>query len=655
MKLKLLPAWVFVLGAVAFLPVLWVWFLGDDFGLLRYHEVMPGLDPFATERRYFFYRPLSTVLTWNLQYALFGTSSAAYHLVSLLLHALAAWLLARVVALVSGDAVVGWLAGALYAVYPLCTEPVAWLAAQWDLWAAVCVLGAVWGFAYGWRTGRRLPYVLGLLAATAAMFMKEIALPLPLVLPFVALAATLSNPRQGEARPRDRRGWWLLARRCVLWSLPYSLSTLLFVAVRYANRGNIGGYPTAATDFPHFFWNSLVNAAGAMLMPLNRATFGGATVQVAGAIISAGFFMGLFVWGRERWPLHLLALAWWLTFLAPVLNLLPVAPTTLGNRVLHMSLMGFCVAVAGLLGSALRRLRGRRVQVAGWMAVGLGLALFVAATWQQLQSWVQASRQAQALVSETADTIASATNSQDTYALTVQGLPADYNGAYLFVNAFDDALAIFGQRHVRLTKVEALDPRVWSPPADVAGGINLAVAPVSSDGLYHVASANGWTAASPPPNVSNGAVWDYTSCASRPGDWQARNGSFQCASWAGHGYATMAATSDDPQLLSGDLSLDLTGARWVRVQVVARVTGEQRKGLYAQWYWRETGPDASAVSEERTVRFALDTSGEWRTYWAYVPAQAIGGAGVARTAWRFDPANAQVTVDIRWMAISVSP
>ena len=78
-----------------------------------------------------FYRPLSTSLTWELGFLLFGTNAFPYHAVSLALHALVAWMLAKTVSTIAGEPRIGWLTGALFAVYPLGTEPVAWLASQW--------------------------------------------------------------------------------------------------------------------------------------------------------------------------------------------------------------------------------------------------------------------------------------------------------------------------------------------------------------------------------------------------------------------------------------------------------------------------------------------------------------------------------------------
>src|SRR6476620_2024316 len=156
--------WLIVplLAAIAFAPVVGMWFAADDFGHLLYNKQLPFPQALlAFDRNNFFYRPLGTIVTWNFEAGLFGTNAMPYHVVSLALHALAAFLVARFAYTVSNSAATGWIAGALFAVYPLTIEPVAWLASQWDLLGTSCVLGAAWAFAVAWKRGDWRPYVLG--------------------------------------------------------------------------------------------------------------------------------------------------------------------------------------------------------------------------------------------------------------------------------------------------------------------------------------------------------------------------------------------------------------------------------------------------------------------------------------------------------------
>ncbi len=124
------------------------------------------------------------------------------------------------------------------------------------------------------------------------------------------------------------------------------------------------GYPGRPTDFQHFYWDKLVTASTQLIMPLNRSVFHGLVVQAVGAGMTLFLLVGLVLWGRKRWPLLALALAWLCIFLAPALNLIDAQPENFNNRLLYFSLMGFCIGLAVLLSSLVSEPIVRRLQMA---------------------------------------------------------------------------------------------------------------------------------------------------------------------------------------------------------------------------------------------------------------------------------------------------
>src|SRR5436309_1337862 len=85
-----------VLAVIAFAPVLGMWFVADDFQHLTLVQRLPFPSALYTYTSgSLFYRPLSTILTWNLERAIFGMNALPFHAVSLAGHALVAFLLAR--------------------------------------------------------------------------------------------------------------------------------------------------------------------------------------------------------------------------------------------------------------------------------------------------------------------------------------------------------------------------------------------------------------------------------------------------------------------------------------------------------------------------------------------------------------------------------
>ena len=649
------------LAIIAFAPVLGMWFVADDFGHLLYNERLPFPQPLlAFGGDALFYRPLSTALTWNLGTTLFGTNAFPYHAISLLVHALSAFLLSRLGYVVSGSMPAGLLAGSLFAVYPLTTEPVAWLAAQWDVLGAACVLGAALGFAVAWRNSlqgkpARLPYALGLLSAFLAVGMKESTLPLPAVLPFVALAITTKD----EGR-RTKDGEWEMVEsgdledkssfvlrpssfvpKALAWSLPYALPTLLFVGLRLVSDATIGGYRNAPTDFQRFFWDALVTAFLGMLMPLNRPVFGDTLAQVTGMTMTILVLGALILWGRRRWPVLLLALVWWVAFLVPALNLIMLADraANLQNRIYYLSLIGFCLALGTLLSVPLAWSR-RRVQV-GWAGVALALLIAVPITWKQLEPWTQASRQTRHIVSELGSMLPP--KQKGRIEINAHNLPLEYEGAYVFWNGLDTAVQVFHGQSARVNGVDKLNSQALAESlGNDIGRWNLDFTFNPADELFYVGGLAGVTKAAEPPATPGTLAWDFRACAEgSPDGAQVTNADLECR----EGYTTMSARDSDPTITFSGLDQDLTGVRWLRLAASMRHASLDAPRL-GEWYW--SGEDG-AWSEQKSARFYVGTDKEWRVYWTYVSAADVG---TRLTNLRFDPVNDRAEAELGWIAVT---
>src|SRR5947208_2836998 len=127
-----------LLALVAYATVLRVGFLSDDL-TFAYRAASGGVDLrlLLPDRSSDFYRAVGELLTWRLGWLLFGYNPLPYHMIGLALHVCASLMLGLWLAEVTGRRSLGWLAGALFAVFPLHLEAVGWVAAQWDEWAAL--------------------------------------------------------------------------------------------------------------------------------------------------------------------------------------------------------------------------------------------------------------------------------------------------------------------------------------------------------------------------------------------------------------------------------------------------------------------------------------------------------------------------------------
>ncbi len=155
-----------------------------------------------------FYRPMTYSTFW-LEYQCWGPRPFGFHLVNVLLHALNALLVWRVLCrLCIGGA---WVAAAAFALHPVHVESVAWIIERKDVLSGCFYLAALLAYLRSTHAGRWTAYALSLALFMAAVLSREMAASLPLVLatvlwwqngrlgwadlrrlaPFVAVAAVL--------------------------------------------------------------------------------------------------------------------------------------------------------------------------------------------------------------------------------------------------------------------------------------------------------------------------------------------------------------------------------------------------------------------------------------------------------------------------------
>jgi len=122
------------------------------------------------------YYPLLHSAFW-VEHRLWGGEVLGYHLLNVLLHALAACLVMRIVRRLGlpGD----WLAGLLFALHPLCVESVAWISEQKSVLSGVFYLGAALAYLEFAESRRRSRYWVALGMFVLALLSKTVTATLP--------------------------------------------------------------------------------------------------------------------------------------------------------------------------------------------------------------------------------------------------------------------------------------------------------------------------------------------------------------------------------------------------------------------------------------------------------------------------------------------
>src|SRR5688500_10413399 len=482
-----------LLAIIAYAPALSVGFLSDDWQLLdRARSAGIDLSALLPNAYWPSYRPFGVFATWQLGWQLFGANPLPYHLLSLLLHGATALALALWAATVTSKQGFGWLAGALFAVFPLHMEAVAWTAAQWDIWATLFGILSLWAFARWWRDRSGWGhYLASLLLFALGIFSKESLLAF---LPMLAVSAWLVRP------PAGGRGWLGLA----LSLAPFAGVLLLNVVLRFAFLGRLGGYVETRTDVGNFFWSNFAAYLRALLSPLAELTMGGPASQIVGAITSLLILAGLIFFGREQRRLLAGALLWLVLAIVPVLNLVPNALDLQQNRLLYLPAAGFCAFAAALSYEAIKAAgRWRPFALA---AVAFALLLGTVASWAQLAPWHTAT-----LITEDVAARLDRLLPDRPMTLYAENIPDNYRGAYLFRVGLGNMRSVkTGELTVLETVPSAQSANLTAAPGD-AFAVRFGYDP--SARRYRVAYAAGITSEvepqSPVQMATPDMLWDF--------------------------------------------------------------------------------------------------------------------------------------------------
>jgi len=350
-------------------------FVFDDHALVLYNEALHdigrawsffGQDLWATADggdASGYYRPLMA-LSLAVDWSLAGDSPVLYHLHSLAWHLLGVWCLHRLLVGLTGP-LPALMGAAIFALHPVQSEAVVWIAARNDLMGAALLLGAVVLLRPLAQPPWRL--ALGALLALGAVLSKENTLLLPVFLIVLDLAE--------HGRPR---GW---PRHMVLWgAVALHLIARSVVGVNAAVVPGSEGWWLLARQLPVV----LALPGGLLAWPwplsIGRDLVGWSLsplATAAGLVCGVSLVAGL-LWARRR--LVFVGLAWAGMGFAPAL--LAVADKgVFGERYLYLSMAGLGLALASAV-DALPAARRR------WLGVGLVVVLsWVSVIHTRTQDW----------------------------------------------------------------------------------------------------------------------------------------------------------------------------------------------------------------------------------------------------------------------------
>ncbi len=293
-----------------------------------------------------YYRPMMT-FGYLICYQLFGPLAYGFHLTNLLLHAAIVCILFFVSIDIFKDRFLALLAAGLFALHPIHTESVAWIAAVTDLQMTLFYLLGFWCFLRVARPGggKSQRAQLGMILCLGlGLLSKEQALTLPML-------ATLYEHFYRE--DRQETTWrQKVSRYGMFW----------LVAVAYlVFRTQMLGALAPVLQRPDLNWTQTILSALALmgqylsklLWPVHLNAFyvfeksthflDLRVLAGVGGLICCALVFALF-WRRDR-PVSF-GILWMLATLAPVLNAQWLAANAFTERYLYLPSVGFCWMLA---------------------------------------------------------------------------------------------------------------------------------------------------------------------------------------------------------------------------------------------------------------------------------------------------------------------
>ena len=323
------------------------------------------------------YRPLQ-MLAYRGVMTAFGGGPAAFHMLSAafaLAGSLAllwlAWLMTRSVGL-------AFTAAALFAVYPVHTEAVDWIAALPDLGC-----GLFFMLAMGLFVARRRG--LSVASFALALLWKETALVFPLLPAIYVLLGVLPGPAP------DRR------RDALKASAPYWITVVAYLAVRTWVLGamahsprnwalNPGQFLLSVADLLLEYWVKLAAPVGLSAYHVFHPVRSLADPRAWLALLFVAC-LGAAVYLLRRARLAVFATAWMVLTLLPALDLDALGRNAFAERYLYLPSAGFCILAALAAGWLLGRLPQGARTPAGVATLGVVLTCFTAECMGRNPDW----------------------------------------------------------------------------------------------------------------------------------------------------------------------------------------------------------------------------------------------------------------------------
>jgi protein O-mannosyl-transferase len=292
-----------------------------------------------------FWHPL-TLLSYMLDWQLFGSNPAGYHLTNLIFHIANTLLLFLVLKRMTDAVWPSAFAAALFALHPLHVESVAWVSERKDVLSTFFWLLAMWAYLRYVKQPGISRYLLILLVFALGLMAK----PMLITLPFVFLLL--------DYWPLGRIGrfQWRIVYRLILEKIPFVALSVISSVIAYLAQQS-GGAVTqlAKLGLKIRIYNALISYVTyieKMIWPSRLTVFYplvGRNISVPYVVISAAILLAVTILVLRFAKNHRYLFTgwfWYLGTLLPVIGLITVGSHAMADRYSYITLTGLFIIIA---------------------------------------------------------------------------------------------------------------------------------------------------------------------------------------------------------------------------------------------------------------------------------------------------------------------
>lgn len=293
------------------------------------------------------YHPLQ-VLSYALEYSLWGLNARGYHLVNVILHGLNVCFAYILIRRIVGSVPVAAMSALLFAVHPVNVENVVWVSERKTLLAAFFFFAAFISYLRFRRDGSSSAYLLSLLLYALALLSKVAVATLPLQL-IVYEIIFCKEPRR----------WRPAAPFFVLSAIGSALAVWAQMSGKAISGSTLTPGVLLKTVYPTMT-TVLGKYIGLLLWPVSLSGFYDTTIyhsflelpvllSLTGMVIITAVVLARGGAQERFWFL------WFLIFLLPVSNIIPL-PVFYADRYLYIAEIGFFALLLSLINATLEKI-----------------------------------------------------------------------------------------------------------------------------------------------------------------------------------------------------------------------------------------------------------------------------------------------------------